>query len=573
MNTAAIIHKADYPYLFPERADSLSIRLKSPKNDIIKCYIIYFDKYKDWSKKEELKKYASAGDYDIYQGSINYAPLIRHIKYYFQLIDRDKRVYWLNDFGVLNRKPEKYYFEYSYFNEGDLFQTPDWFSESVFYQIFVDRFYDGDSGNNPENTVPWGSKPDKVSYMGGDIRGIIEKLDYLNNLGVNAIYLSPVFKAYSYHKYDILDYFKLDPVFGEPEDLRELVACCHEYNIKVILDGVFNHCSYYFKPFQDALEKGTASKYYDWFYFDGSCYRTTGYYKLMPKLNLSNPELKDYIFRVVEYWMTKTNIDGWRLDVADEMEAVFLRELRSLVRKVNKKALLIGEIWYNGQRMLKGEQVDSISNYVFRELVIDFFARDKISLEEFLNKLNGMRVSYPEAVEYKLLNIIDSHDTERFLTTCNNNPDRMRLAAGFQFTFTGIPLLFYGDETGLTGENDPDCRQAMVWDEKKVNFELLDWYRKLIKIRKDCLEFQKGDFELIYSHSQENCFVFKREYPGQLSYVFINKDSSPRNINVSVKGERFIELFSGNKYKASNGKVSVDLEGFDFIILRGNEGV
>src|SRR5690554_239481 len=255
------------------------------------------------------------------------------------------------------------------------------------------------------------------------------------------------------------------------------------------------------------------------------------------------------------------------------MEAVFLRELRSLVRKVNKKALLIGEIWYNGQRMLKGEQVDSISNYVFRELVIDFFARDKISLEEFLNKLNGMRVSYPEAVEYKLLNIIDSHDTERFLTTCNNNPDRMRLAAGFQFTFTGIPLLFYGDETGLTGENDPDCRQAMVWDEKKVNFELLDWYRKLIKIRKDCLEFQKGDFELIYSHSQENCFVFKREYPGQLSYVFINKDSSPRNINVSVKGERFIELFSGNKYKASNGKVSVDLEGFDFIILRGNEGV
>lgn len=381
------------------------------------------------------------------------------------------------------------FFEFLWPNPTDAYRAPDWASEQVYYQIFPERFRNGEASNDPPGAEPWGAPPTRENFQGGDLRGIIEKLGYIRDLGATCLYLTPVFKAPSNHKYDTVDYFDIDPAFGTKDDLAELVRSAHKLGLRVLLDGVFNHCGYYWPPFQDVVRNGESSGYASWFFPQSfpvneklENYDCVGHYKWMPKINLADAGARDYFITVGKYWIRNFHIDGWRLDVADEAPTQFWEHFSDAIKKENPEALLLGETWADAHRLLAPDRLDSAMNYLFRDAAADWLAKDRISPAELDHRLNRMLSLYPWETALRLYNPLDSHDTERFRWLCRDKR-RHALAAALQMTFPGCPAVFYGDEIGLSGGNDPDCRLAMEWDEEKQDKELLALYRKLIGIR------------------------------------------------------------------------------------------
>jgi glycosidase len=459
---------------------------------------------------------------------------IRYLKYFFTITYKD-RDYYLTTYGTGENTPEDGYFSYLCTNENDIFEIPCWMNSAVFYQIFPERYYNGEKSNDPKVVEKWNESPTRENYFGGDIRGIISKLDYISDMQVNAIYLNPIFLGSSNHKYDTIDYFKVDPMFGDIDDLKELVEKCHIKDIKVILDGVFNHCGYYCPMFQDVINKGTKSIYKDWFYIKdfpidtaNVNYECVGDYKWMPKLRYSTCAVREYFLSVGEFWLKEVGIDGWRLDVCDEVDYTFWQEFRKKIKSRNKEAVLIGEIWGEARDYLLGDQMDSVMNYLFRDAIVDFIAKGKITAREFDYRIQRMYAIYPEIVNQGLFNLIGSHDTERFLTLCKGNVLKLKIATLMQITFLGIPAIYYGDEVGMKGFNDPDCRRTMIWENQ--NKDLLEFYKKYLIIRKSRLSLIHGDFNSIIA--KDDVYGFFRNYMDEITYVIIN--NSDREVNVRV---------------------------------------
>lgn len=516
MNKAAILHIPKSQYSFAYGKEELRIRLRAAKSELDKVEIIYAVKY-DWLKDRKTKvmqnSYSDAL-YDYYTVSLD-VPDSR-IGYIFLLQSGNEKYYYSEEGLTTDYNHEKSYynfFQYPYINKIDLHRKVTWCDKSVFYQIFVDRFRIGETKKNTDYIdKKWGELPEPKGFFGGDLKGITEKLDYLNDLGINAIYLTPIFQSPSNHKYDTIDYETIDEMFGTNSDLKELVENAHRRGIKILLDAVFNHCSYLCKQFQDVLLKGKQSGYYDWFIIHGDrpdlddinyeCFAACNY---MPKWNTNNNEVQNFLLHIAVKWIREYGIDGWRLDVADEVSHDFWRNFRKAVKNEKPDAMIIGENWHDAFPWLQGDQFDSIMNYSFTKACLDYFAFGKYSAKQFCDRLSEILMRNTDQVNEMMLNLLDSHDTERFLTNAGGNKSKLKCALAVMFFFVGMPCIYYGTEIGMSGGYDPDSRRTFDWNENHWDKDLFQTIKELIQLRKEKI---KGKLRMF---TEGEIFVIERE--------------------------------------------------------------
>lgn len=557
MKIEAIKHTGTYPDLYLKDRRTLVITLRTAKKDCHFCKIHIFPRTDpEKIRGIEMKCILRDRVFDYFQTEIRFSKVARYQKYYFELSD-GAASWYLNSWGIYETEPSDGYFEFLYANRTGIVQVPEWSRGQVFYQIFPERFCNGDPGNDPADCVKWGSAPTRENYMGGDLRGMIKKLDYIGALGAECIYLNPLFEADFNHKYATTDYFKVDPMFGTNEELRELIAKAHGRGIRVVLDGVFNHTGIHFKPFEDVLEHQERSEYREWFYIteypvriSHHCYECVGAYKYMPKLNTANPEVRRFILSVMEYWVREYQIDGWRLDVADEVDEGVWTEARMLLKEKYPHILLLGETWGAGLRLMNGAQMDCMMNYIFRDAVRDFIGYEKIDAAELDHRLQSMLADYPEEMNQAMFLPLDSHDTERFSYFCGGNKRKILLGAALQMCFVGSPSLYYGDEIGLTGDNDPDCRKCMVWESEGQDRELLEWYKKLIALRKKELCIKTGKFTANLCEGRIYGFI-RYDGRGEI-YVVLNAGEESRKVEVPVFYKKsYVNVIDQQSYAAS----------------------
>lgn len=531
MNKGAILHIPLSQYAFAKGKHALVIRLRAQKDDIKSCRLFYGDRVdpKQQIHVKELQMQLIASDdlFDYFEAEI--CDKYTRICYYFLLDDGKKQEYYYErNFcrEITDNRTE--YFQFPYIRREDIISMPDWAQDIVMYHIFPDSFASGEEciPKKPKKMLFEGEK-ESVSHLGGTLFGVKANLDYLSDLGINCIYLNPIFAANSYHKYDTIDYFSVDPCFGTMEDMKELVQECHKKGIRVILDGVFNHCGADFFAFRDVLEKGKASKYYDWFYempehisyTDPPNYEAFAYVKEMPKLNTGNKEVEDYFIQVGTYWIKETDIDGWRLDVANEINHDFWRHYRDAIKRVKPDAFMIGEIWEDAGEWLKGDQFDSTMNYRFSYLCKDFFARHSMTVSAFDQQIHKMIMRYPEMVSLTQMNFLDSHDVARFLTDCDGDKSRFELAMFYLIMGVGIPSIFYGDEYYIEGAAEPEYRRAMPWGQKENCCEKL---KKWIAIRKEHSVIRNGRYKTVLCDDQNEIYAFVRENAVESILIIIN---------------------------------------------------
>jgi len=462
--------------------------------------------------------------------------------------------------------------------------TPAWVQDAIFYQIFPDRF--AKSTHNPAGDLPfepWDSPPTLHGFKGGDLYGIAEKLDYLTDLGITALYLNPIFASASNHRYHTYDYYHVDPLLGGNEALHELLDKAHAKNIRVILDGVFNHASRGFWQFHHVLENGMASPYKDWFFFDTArlhgrkrwgAYPTKeelqalqsgedslkaigyrGWWNLpaLPKLNTHTPAVRKFLFEIAEYWV-RFGIDGWRLDVpADIDDDSFWQEFRYRVRQANSGTYIVGEIWHEAQRWLQGDQFDAVMNYEVTKPSLAFFPgrhldlrvlhqqpnyhgiQHAIDAHEFANRIDHNLQLYRPDITHAQFNLLDSHDTPRFLSCAGGDKDSLKLAWLFLFTYPGAPCIYYGDEVGVEGEHDPDCRKSFPWDAGKRAQNLFSYVKEVVALRRQNPALRRGDFRRLWS--ADGTYAFGRSLDGETLVVGLNVSESPQPAEVTYEAQ------------------------------------
>lgn len=573
----AVLHRNSYEYVYPSLRNRLNFKLRTGREDIKDCKLICFPRTDtDSPQILSMKCFARDHLFDYFETSAYFSKVARYQKYYFELVDAEDRIYYYSAYGITRERPEDGYFEFLYANRGDVISVPDWAKGIVYYQIFPERFKNGDTSNDPKECVPWGSIPDRECYMGGDLRGIIQKLDYLKSLSVDCLYLTPIFKADFNHKYATQDYYDVDPMFGSRQDLKDLIEGCHRRGMRIILDGVFNHTGIHFGPFEDLLEKQEKSAYKEWFYVteypvvvSHSAYECVGAYKWMPKLNTSNAEVKKFIINVMEYWIDEFGIDGWRLDVADEVDGGVWEEAHKRIRNKKQDVLLLGETWSLSDKMLEGNQLDSIMNYFFRDTVCDYFAKDKIDVDEFDHRLNQMYAAYHREFQLALYNLLDSHDTARFLSESGGDKKKLKLAAAFQFIFPGSPAIYYGDEIGMEGDNDPDCRRGMIWEEEKQDKELFRWYCMLSRLRQEEKALKYGNFHTNICDAGQQLFGCIRKYENEVIYAVFSKNYSKTCVQVPLLSDSKAVDLIGNEEYAVEKEYTKDAYNGDILEYKG----
>ncbi|GMA17532.1 DUF3459 domain-containing protein [Deinococcus metallilatus] len=444
--------------------------------------------------------------------------------------------------------------------------VPEWVQDAVFYQIFPERFRNGDPTNDPPGTLPWGGTPDRENFFGGDLRGIIEGLDYLQDLGVTALYLNPIFQAGTNHKYDTHDYFRIDPAFGDDATFDELVSQLHSRGMRLILDGVFNHCGDGFAPFQDLLRNGEASPYKDWFTpYDFPLvqhphpnYGTCGNCAYLPRLNCKNPEVEAFVHRVALYWLER-GIDGWRLDVPYEVHTEFWRRFREVVKGRFPDAYLVAEEWRDPYALIQGDTFDGAMHYRLRDLAFDFILKNALTADAFARALGTMRERIPEEIESGMLTLLGSHDTARLLTECGGNVESAKLLYTLLLTYPGVPMIYYGDENGMTGANDPGCRAPMEWDEARWNIELRDHVRRLIALRREHPELRRGTFRVRYA--EDRLVMFERSSEEGTTLVVLNNTYVPRQVTIPAhlpEGLTLVNILDGRQVRVVRNSLPFD---------------
>ena len=425
--------------------------------------------------------------------------------------------------------------------------VPQWVQDAIFYQIFPDRFANGDPENDPPNVMKWGDPPTSWGFQGGDLRGILQKFDYLLDLGINAIYLNPIFRATSNHRYNTVDYYQIDPKLGNMEDFKRLVNHAHQNRMRIILDGVFNHCGRGFFAFNDILENQEYSAYRDWFHINhfpvdayswGGATDYLGWWgmKSLPKFNTSNPKARQYLLDVSRYWIDQ-GADGWRLDVPNEInDDSFWAEFRQVVKAANPEAYLVGEIWNADPRWVSEGHFDGLMNYPIMDAIAGLLASQSLDPAHFAEKVTELLSLYQREHTYAMYTPLDSHDTERILTKMGNNLDKTRLAYLFQFAYPGAPVIYYGDEIGLVGGKDPGCRGAFLWEETSWNADLRQFLKTLIKLRKEHSALRRGDFVTLDKPDHPACYAFART--GSEGNVLVIMNASAAEIKTRIKMDR-----------------------------------
>jgi neopullulanase len=434
---------------------------------------------------------------------------------------------------------------------------PDWVKHAVFYQVFPDRF--ARSGQVPHQDdvrlKPWGAPPEEQGFQGGDLYGVVNHLDYLDDLGVTALYLNPIFASAANHRYHTYDYYEVDPLLGGEEALRELLDAAHARDIRVVLDGVFNHASRGFWPFHHVLENGADSPYIDWFethdwplrpYHADKPHNYAAWMGLpaLPELNTDHPEVRQYLFDVARHWID-FGIDGWRLDVPAEIDdPSFWRTFRDVVKTANPNAYLVGEIWHEAPEWLRGDRFDALMNYPLVGPVLSFFGagslRDyskahlpfaPLDAEGFAGEVADVLTLYDWEVTCAQLNLLDSHDMARAQWIMGENTLALRQAVLFLMTMPGAPCIYYGDEVGLSAGGDPHCREAFPTDESDWDTDLLSFYQDATTLRHRHEVLRTGRVEWL--HAERRTVAFRRVLGEQEAVVVFNAGSREAPIDLA----------------------------------------
>ena len=524
MEYAAIRHFADRRYCYAAEKGRFCIRLETKRDDIESVVLHTQDKYLpiervDTRQTYKMERVCSDAYLDYYEAWVEMDLVC--LRYFFELSDFAGTVRYYGNhafYGTCISDIEKMYDCPQTLREEECFELPAWARNRVVYQIFPARF----ATDRDVDEKTWYQAPiSHTADLKGSLRGIINRLDYLKKLGVDILYMTPVFLSRSTHKYDTSDYYRIDPSFGTTEDLRELVSRAHAMGMYVILDGVFNHTAANFFAFEDLKNREQDSGYLNWYYpkaFPLTAergqkpgYKTFSYAAGMPKLNLQNKETADYIIDVARYWIVECDIDGWRLDVADEISHTFWKRFRREIKAVKKDALIVGEIWHFAGDFVEGDEWDSFMNYHFYRAVLDLVANETMRPSDFADSLGFMRGNLHCGLTGYLWNMIDSHDTARFLHSCGHDLKKQRLAAALQLLLPGMPMICYGDEVSLAGGPDPDCRRGMLWDENRQNTETLRYYRTLLQIRHEQKALTEGIVCEQYTDDENGIIYIKRQ--------------------------------------------------------------
>lgn len=551
------------------------------------------------------------------------------IWYYFEVVTSQGSVYYGNNSSNLGgigsicfHKPDNA-FQITVYNE--YYKTPDWFKRSVAYQIFPDRFCngneDGEFLGNRDDIIKrnWGEqpfyRPDQFGgeykandFFGGNLKGIIKKLSYLEDLGISVIYLNPIFKAYSNHKYDTGSYEEIDPMFGDEETFKKLCSEAKKHGIRIILDGVFNHTgsdSMYFNKNGSYDSVGAYqsqdSPYYEWFRFMEwpDKYESWWGMETLPQVEENSKAYRKYLLSdkdaVIKKWL-RNGASGWRLDVVDELPDDFVKELRENVKKEKEDAVIIGEVWEDAsnkiaygerRKYFMGDGIDSVMNYPMRSALIDAVL-ERISAQELDDRLMSLKENYPAPAYYSLLNMVSSHDVERILTLMSGAPsrhevdrdfqanfkpdgyslsrakERALLIMGMQMTLPGVPCIFYGDEVGMQGYGDPFCRGTFPWEsmeETDPDSVMREQYKKMIALRKSSAAFSEGEFESIYKTGRIYSYI--RYTQNERFIIAVNMGGSHEKVRLDTARfgiNKLINVFSENEiHESGDGIYYVDL--------------
>ena len=546
MNFAGVYHKTSEQMSYPLNKNELIVNLKTGY-DVKQVFLIYGDPFEagilggkeKWTGIREEMVYKKRLKHQIWW-TTTLVPKYKRCKYYFEL-HTEKEVWYYFEDGFLTKEQIEMdgrmlqCFTVPWMNPADVNKTPDWVNETIWYQIFPDRFCNGTPEKNTEEILPWRNKGSvkNEERFGGNLEGICQKIPYLKDLGITGIYLNPIMKAESNHKYDTEDYTKIDPYFGNEEIFAKLVKKAHENGIRVMVDAVFNHCGRKFAPWLDVLENGKDSKYADWFMVndwsdirkkastrDGRFY-SFAFADGMPKLNTNNPEVISYFCSVCEGWIREFDIDGIRFDVGNEVSHRFLKIIREHVRKIKPDLYLLGEIWHDASQWLMGDEYDSVMNYPLMSGIHDFFIDKDMTKEDFEYMINRCYTMYMQQCNNVLFNLLDSHDTERLMNRFHNL-DIFYQQLAILFTMPGSPCIYYGTEIAMEGGHDPDCRRCMPWEElgETENQERIREIKQLINLRKN-----ENTFRSLYFH-------FPCEYGNRRLIEYIKLDEKGNQIQV-----------------------------------------
>lgn len=547
MNRQGILHIPDSKYCFPLDERTLVLRLRLDKRDAIeKVELIYESKYRIQQRQNKLlmeKKYEDSA-YAWYETRMELSDV--RFSYIFRIWENGCGLYYSED-GLT----EEYDFSVAYFNffqmpyinAADVHREVPWMRNAVFYEIFVERFFRGKKRKDDSYiNMEWGDKPTPKSFAGGDIPGITAKLDYLCDLGVNVLYLTPIFRSVSNHKYDISDYHVIDEQFGSNADFDRLVKEAHARGMRIVLDAVFNHCSELLPQFQDVKKKGSKSQYFDWFMIRGDMpvkdplnYEVFAFCDYMPKFNTSNPQLQEFLINIATSWIRKYDIDGWRLDVSDEVSHDFWRMFRKEVKEVKPDSVIIGENWHDANTFLHGDQYDGIMNYAFTKACLDYYANGTFTAGQFAQKLSELLMRNTWQVNHMMLNLLDSHDTDRFFTSVGKNPYRLLSAVAVMCMFVGAPCIYYGTEILMEGGYDPDNRRCFDWQQEHWDKAFMESVKKVLALRRD-QTVTHGEIRIF---AEGDLFILQRSDEDKKILFVANQSGSP--VSVQTEGTLLME--------------------------------
>ena len=555
MNIAAVSHRTTTEFCYAVDGDTVVVNIKTDK-DVQRAFIISEDPFihelrrrPEWfGVKSEMSVLAELKYHIIW--TVRLKPKYKRLRYYFEL-ESNGETYVVCENKICpieeNDQMSMKYFKFAWLNESDIINPPNWVKHTVWYQIMPDRFCRAKDSPADKKFRKWGdfSNPQWNDVYGGNIRGITERLPYLKELGISGIYLTPIFKSNTNHKYNTFDYWQIDPDFGTEEDLTELVDTAREMGIRVMLDAVFNHCGHEFFAWQDVCEKGRGSRYYDWFFINSENFAdkrfstedgrffSFSFWAGMPKLNTNNPEVVKYFSDLCVHWAKDWRIDGIRFDVGDEVSHTFIRKLNDVVKKVNPDIYFLGEIWTDSLSWLGGNEYDSVMNFPLPGCIEDFFKNPKLSFDDFIYSLNYCRTLYPEQVTLALFNFLDNHDTPRVAEVSKNEDELLQKIAAIM-TLPGSACVYYGTEIAMKGAREPYTRRTMPWDEIESGKydEIKSKVSALIHLRIERDELTSNDIE----------YIRHKEYPRLVNYrksgkaeIFINAEDTPCKIEAQGK--------------------------------------
>lgn len=582
MDTASIYHRPESEYAYLYKHGHYHIRLRTKLNDVENVELLSGDPYalneKWYLQGKKMKKIASTNIHDYWM--IDTDELNKRMAYGFRVIGKDGIEIFYSDQGVFPYeevvlKQMNSYFRVPYMHEIDAFRAPKWASETIWYQIVPDRFQNGDTINDPKGTHPWGSKvpPSSDDFYGGDLQGVLEALDYLEELGINGIYFTPLFTAPSNHKYDTVDYKEIDSNFGDKKLFKQVVKEAHKRGIRVMLDAVFNHISIHSPQWKDVIKNQEQSQYKDWFHihsFPVEDLRDLGYDELenvgrvnydtfaftghMPKLNTTNTDVQEYLLDIATYWIKEFDIDAWRLDVANEIDHFFWKKFFKETTAIKEDLYILGEIWHSSQNWLNGDEFHAVMNYAFTDNIENYFFKKTLLPSQLVSGLNNQLMMYRKQTTEVMFNLLDSHDTMRILTKADGDKSLVKSAMAFLHSKPGAPCIYYGTEIGLGAELYSGSRECMVWHEEKQDKDMFSFTKDLIRFRKkyqDILAY--GETEWHDVRDDEQFIGFKRKLGNEELIFYFNQDEEEATIPHLPEGAK--KVFSFNETEDENEQI------------------